>query len=69
MNVRAIAYVMGTLLLVTAGAMVLPAICTLFYWNEGDLPAFVISAVITAALGALTLVIPTPDRTTAPSPA
>ena len=52
MNYRSIAHVMGTLLLVTASAMLLPAICTLFYDNEGDLPAILISAAITAGLGA-----------------
>ena len=44
MNPRAIAHVMGTLLLVTAGAMVPPVICSLLYGNEGDLTALLISA-------------------------
>ena len=51
MNYRSIAYVMGTLLLVTAAAMVFPVICTVFYGYEGDLPALLISAVITAGVG------------------
>lgn len=51
MNLRSIAYVMGTLLLVTAGAMLLPAICTLFYGNEGDRGAILLSALITALAG------------------
>jgi len=42
---------MGTLLLVTAVAMLLPAICSLFYGNEGDLSAILISAAITGAIG------------------
>ncbi len=51
MNYRSIAFVMGTLLLVTAGAMILPAICSIFYGYEGDLPALLISAVVTGAVG------------------
>ncbi len=51
MNYRSIAHVMGTLLLVTGGAMVLPAICTLFYDNEGDLIPILISAAVTGAAG------------------
>ncbi len=51
MNHRSIAYVMGVLLLVTGGAMVFPVICSLCYGYEGDLPALLISAVITAGVG------------------
>ncbi len=51
MNFRSIARVFGTLLLVTAGAMMLPAVVSLFYGFEGDLPALLISAAITAAIG------------------
>ena len=51
MNLRSIAYVMGILLLVTAGAMLAPALCALIYWGEGDLFAILISAGISAALG------------------
>jgi trk/ktr system potassium uptake protein len=51
MNYRSIAHVIGTLLLVTGGAMLLPAICTLFYDNEGDLVPILISACITGAVG------------------
>ena len=51
MNYRSIARVFGTLLLVTAGAMLLPAVVSLFYGYEGDLPSLLISAVVTGALG------------------
>ena len=51
MNYRSIAHVMGTLLLVTAGAMILPILCSLSYGSEGDLPALLISAAITAGIG------------------
>ena len=51
LHYRSIAFVMGTLLLVTAGAMLLPALCSLFYGYEGDLPALLISALITAGVG------------------
>ena len=50
MNPRSIAYVFGTLLLVTAGAMVPPAICAAIY-REGDLAALLISAGIAAGIG------------------
>ena len=50
MNFASIAYVLGTLLVVTGCAMVAPAICAAIY-NEGDLPALVWSAVISVALG------------------
>jgi len=50
MNLRAIARVMGTLLLVTAAFMLLPAFCALLY-GEGDLPAILISAAVTALIG------------------
>ena len=51
MHVRSVARVLGTLLLVTAGALLLPAICSLCYGAEGDLAALLISAGITAAVG------------------
>ena len=51
MNPRSIAFVMGTLLLVTAGAMLPPAICSLLYGNEGDLGAILMSAAIAAFIG------------------
>jgi trk system potassium uptake protein TrkH len=50
MNPRGIAFVMGTLLVVTGCAMVAPAICAAIY-DEGDLGAIAISAVIAIALG------------------
>ncbi len=50
MNFRAIAYVMGTLLLVTGGALLVPALCAAIY-GEGDLAAILISAVIAGAIG------------------
>ncbi|MFH1844752.1 MAG: TrkH family potassium uptake protein [bacterium] len=51
MNVRSIAFVMGTLLLVTAGALMLSVICSLCYGHEGDLMALVLSAAIAGAVG------------------
>ncbi len=51
MHYRSIANVLGTLLLVTAGALLLPVICTLFYGNEGDRPALLITAGMAAAVG------------------
>ncbi len=51
MNPRSIAYVMGSLLLITAGGLLLPILCSLCYGNEGDLFALTISALITAAVG------------------
>ena len=51
MNFRSIARVFGTLLLVTAGALLLPALISLFYGYEGDLPALLISAAVSAAIG------------------
>ena len=50
-NPRAIAYVFGTLLLVTAGAMVAPAICALFYPQDGDFQALIQSVGVIGALG------------------
>jgi len=52
MNYRAIAYVLGTLLMVIGGSMVLPMICALFY-REGDLAPISLSAAITAGCGVL----------------
>jgi trk system potassium uptake protein TrkH len=51
MNARGIAYVMGVLLLVTAGAMLVPALVAVIYWGEGDLTSILISSGISAALG------------------
>jgi trk system potassium uptake protein TrkH len=53
MSYRAIGYVIGLLLLVTGAAMLLPALCSLLYGNEGDLFAILISAAISAGAGAL----------------
>ena len=50
MNYASITYVFGTLLMVTGGSMALPLIFSLYY-NEGDLFALSISAVITTVLG------------------
>jgi trk system potassium uptake protein TrkH len=49
-NPRGIAFVMGTLLVVTGCAMVAPAICAAIY-DEGDLPSLAWSAAISVALG------------------
>ena len=51
MNWRAIAHVMGILLLVTAGAMVLPVVCSLLYGDEGDLRALIVGVAIAAGTG------------------
>ncbi len=51
MNYRSIGFVMGTLLLVTGGAMLLPALCSVLYGNEGDLHAILISAAIAGGIG------------------
>jgi trk system potassium uptake protein TrkH len=51
MNFRPIAHIFGTLLLVTAVSMLMPAVCTLFYPGEDDLPALLLSAAITGAVG------------------
>jgi len=51
MNYRSIARVIGTLLLVTGGAMTLAIVCSLFYPGEGDLFALVASALLSAGLG------------------
>jgi len=50
MKWRPIAHVFGLLLLVTAGAMVFPAVCSLLY-GEDDFAAIAISALITAGAG------------------
>jgi len=52
MNYRAIAYVLGTLLMVIGGSMALPLLCA-FHYDEGDLNAILLSAAVTAACGAL----------------
>ncbi len=51
MNWRAIAHVVGILLLVTAGAMVLPVLCSLLYGREGDLLALCAGVGIAAGTG------------------
>jgi len=51
MNVRSIAHVMGTLLLVTGVAMLFPAVCSLLYGDEGDLAAILLSAAVALAVG------------------
>ena len=51
MNVRAILHVFGTLLLVTAAAMLAPAICSLFYPADDDFPALIGSAACIGAVG------------------
>ena len=52
-SVRNILYIIGTLFLVTGIAMVLPIICALFYYGEGDLLPLGISAGISLSLGAV----------------
>ena len=42
MNYRSIGFVMGTLLLVTGGALLFPCLCSLIY-GEGDLIALAVS--------------------------
>jgi trk system potassium uptake protein len=51
MNTRSIAHVMGTLLLVTAGALLAPAVCSLCYGWEGDFPALVVTSLMCAVVG------------------
>ena len=51
MNWRAIAHVMGILLLVTAAAMVAPVICSLIYGDEGDLQALSLGVTISFSAG------------------
>ena len=50
MNYRGIAYVMGTLLVVTGVAMLAPAFVAGIY-GEGDLSALLISAVVSCSIG------------------
>ena len=50
MHFRSIAYVMGTLLLVTSIALLLPIIISLVY-QEDDLNALIITAALTTAVG------------------
>ena len=50
MNYRSIAFVSGTLLLVTGGALILPVICSLWY-GEGDLFALTASMFVAIAVG------------------
>jgi trk system potassium uptake protein TrkH len=49
-NYRSIAFVVGTLLLVTGGALVLPVICSLWY-REGDFFALSVSMLVLIAVG------------------
>jgi len=50
MHFSSIAYVLGTLLMVTGTSMSLPVVCSLYY-NEGDLFSILISGIIIIALG------------------
>ena len=50
MNFRGIAFVMGTLLVVTGVAMLAPALVAVIY-GEGDLSALLISALVACILG------------------
>ena len=50
MNPLSIANVFGTLLLVTGGSMLLPALCALYY-GDGDAKSLFISAVLVSAAG------------------
>ena len=50
MNFRSIGFVMGTLLLVTGGALLIPALCAVIY-GEGDLNALLASSAIAVAAG------------------
>ena len=50
MNYRSIAFVSGTLLLVTGCALILPVACSLWY-GEGDLIALLVSMVVPIAVG------------------
>ena len=50
MHFRSIAYVMGTLLLVTSIALLLPIITSLIY-QEDDLAALIITAAVSIAVG------------------
>ena len=52
-SVQNILYIIGTLFLVTGVAMLLPIICSLFYYGEGDLLALGISSGIALGLGAV----------------
>ncbi len=51
MNYRSIARVIGTLLMVTSGAMLLAAVCALCYPGDGDLLSILVSAALTAGAG------------------
>lgn len=50
MNIQAIAYVMGSLLIITGCSMTLPAFCA-FLYGENDLSALLISAAVTICCG------------------
>ena len=51
MNPKSIAHVLGTLLLVTALALVFPVVCSLLYGGEGDLWPLAMSAGACVVLG------------------
>jgi len=51
MNYSSIAHVMGTLLVVTGAAMLLPVICSLCYFDEGDLYPLLLSSLLTTGVG------------------
>jgi len=48
---RSIAHIFGALFLVTAAAMLFPALCSLFYPEDDDLVPILLSALITAGIG------------------
>jgi len=52
MNYASIIYVLGTLLVVTGSSMAFPLIFSLYY-NDGDLVALSLSAIVTLVLGGL----------------
>lgn len=51
MHPRSIAHIFGALFLVTAAAMLFPALCSLFYPEDDDLVPILLSALITAGIG------------------
>jgi len=51
MNYTSIAHVMGTLLMVTGASMLLPVVCALCYYGEGDLYPLLVSALLTTGVG------------------
>ena len=50
MHVRSVAYVMGIMILITAGAMILPLVSTFFY-EENDRSSFLISVLVIFGAG------------------